>query len=124
MVSVGRWIFFTPGGIGSTVNLIGIWVSTRDLWPSGDMVILYLDRPMSPGWTVLAVTACEGGEENMVEKVLMSPKAFREAYGILSVSGESLMARNGVCCPSNEIAEGGVLSLLLLPKLKVAGVLA
>jgi hypothetical protein len=33
---------------------------------------------MSPGCTVLAVAAGSGGEENIEENVLISPKAVRE----------------------------------------------
>jgi hypothetical protein len=52
IVSVGRCNFLICGGSGSSVNLSGICVSTRDLCPSGDTCNRICCRPISPGRTV------------------------------------------------------------------------
>ena len=70
---------------------------------------------------MLAPTDWSGGEENM-ENGAMSPKVLREGKGRPSASGESLIVIKGVGLVSKR-ADGGVLSLLLAPKAKVAGVL-
>ena len=108
--------------------MIGICVSTLDLWPSGETCNLICDWLISPSrivdiFVVVWIAGIADGMGLNMEKVSIPwPMGVLPVNPMPSVSGESLIIMNGVlCADSKDTAEGGVLSRLPGPNWNVAG---